>query len=214
MPQNNPQKLYQKGSRNRSYFMSSPEQIQQLRSEMGVGIMDAKKALEESGDDFEKAREILRKKGAVIASKKSTREAKEGAVVSYIHANGKIGVILKLYCETDFVARTKEFQELANNLAMHIAAMDPQYVSPNDIPADIIETEKRIYSEQFADSGKPADILEDIIKGKIDKFASEVSLLGQPFVKDQDKNIKEVIEEHIAKFGENIQIGDFTRYEL
>lgn len=176
--------------------------------------MDAKKALEESGDDFEKAKEILRKAGAALASKKSARKAREGLVASYIHANGKLGVLLKLYCETDFVARTEEFKTLANDLAMHIAAMDPQYISADDVPADVVEAERKIYAEQFAGSEKPEEVIEDIVKGKMAKFASEVSLLEQPFVKDSDKSVKSLIEEYVAKLGENIQVGDFARYEL
>lgn len=194
--------------------MPSTEDIQKLRQETGAGIMDAKNALEEAGDDIEKAREALRKKGASTAAKKGDREAREGKVVSYIHGEGKIGVLLKLYCETDFVARTEEFQKLANDIAMHIAAMDPKYVSREDIPEDVVGTEKRIYKEQAAEEGKPADVVDKIIQGKLDKFAEEVSLLEQSFVKDQDKKIKDIVEEYIAKLGENIQVGEFVRYEL
>ena len=194
--------------------MANTEDIQKLRSETGAGILDVKEALDEAGGDMENAREILRKKGAALAAKKGARETHEGLVVSYIHAGGKIGVLLKLYCETDFVARTDDFKTLADDVAMHIAAMDPEYISPEDIPEDVIEAEKKIYKEQFADSGKPEDVVENIVDGKIKKFASENSLLEQPFVKDQDKTIDELIKEHIAKLGENIQVGDFTRYEL
>lgn len=192
----------------------SMEQIQKLRQETGAGIMDVKNALDEAGGDVEKARDILRKKGAAIAAKKGARETHEGLVVSYIHAGGKIGVLLKLYCETDFVARTEDFRALADDIAMHIAAMDPEYVSGEDIPEDVISAEKKIYTEQFADSGKPEDVVSKIVEGKIHKFAAEVSLLEQSFVKDQDKKIKDLIQEYIAKLGENIQIGDFVRYEL
>lgn len=192
----------------------SMEQIQKLRAETGAGILDVKKALDEAGGDIEKARELLRKKGAAIAAKKGARETHEGLIVSYIHAGGKVGVLLKLYCETDFVARTEDFQALANDVAMHIAAMDPEYVSAEDISKEVLETEKRIYKEQFADSGKPDDVVEKIIEGKVQKYAEEVSLLEQPFVKDQDKKIKDLIEEYIAKLGENIQVGEFARYQL
>lgn len=194
--------------------MPNSEQIQQLRAETGVGIVNVKNALEEARGDMEKAKELLRKKGADFAAKKSERGAQEGVIISYIHTNGKLGVLLKLYCETDFVARTQEFKELAVNLAMHIAAMNPEYVSSKDIPKNVIETEKRIYSEQFANSEKSKEVLENIISGKIDKFAKEISLLEQAFIKDQDKTIKEVIEEQVARLGENIQVGDFIRYEL
>ncbi|MEX0878033.1 MAG: translation elongation factor Ts [Candidatus Spechtbacterales bacterium] len=192
----------------------SMEQIQKLRQETGAGIMDVKNAITEADGDEEKAREILRKKGAALAAKKGARETHEGLVVSYIHAGGKIGVLLKLYCETDFVARTEDFHALADDLAMHIAAMDPEYISVENIPEDVIETEKRIYKEQFADSDKPEDVIEKIIDGKVEKFASEVCLLGQSFVKNPDKKIGDIIQEYIAKLGENIQVGGFARYEL
>lgn len=194
--------------------MPSTEQIKQLREATGAGILDVKKALEEAGDDYDKALDILRQKGAAKAVKKGGREAGEGLVFAYIHAGGKLGVILKLHCETDFVARTKEFQQLGNDIAMHIAAMAPQYLSMEDIPEDVKEAEKKIYKEQIADSGKPEDVVEQIIEGKMQKFASEVSLLEQSFVKDPDKSIKELIEGQIAKLGENIQVGEFERFEI
>lgn len=192
----------------------SKEQIQQLRAQTGAGIMDVKKALEEAEGDAQKAKDILRKRGAVIAAKKGSREAKEGLVTSYIHGRGQVGVLLKLYCETDFVARTDEFKALARDIAMHIAAMDPEYLSRAGVPKDIINKEKEIYKEQFSDSDKPKDVVDKIIEGKLDKFMGEVSLLEQAFVKDQEKTIAKLIEEHIAKLGENIQVGDFTRYAL
>lgn len=188
--------------------------IQQLRAQTGAGIMDVKKALEEASGDVEKAKDILRKRGAAIAAKKGSREAKEGLVVSYIHAGGKVGVLLKLYCETDFVALTEEFQQLARDIAMHIAATDPEYLSQRDIPHEVMDKEKEIYKEQFKDSGKSDDVTNKIIEGKLNKFVGEVSLLQQAFVKDQDKSIAKLIEEHIAKLGENIQVGEFVRYEL
>jgi len=194
--------------------MTSAGEIKKLREQTGAGIMDVKNALQEAGGDFEKAQEILRKKGAAIAAKKGTREVKDGIIISYIHAGGKVGVLLKLYCETDFVAKTNEFQILANDIAMHIAAMDPEYVSKEHIPQDVTEAEKKIYQEQFADANKPDDIVNKIIEGKLDKFAQENSLLEQAFVKDQDKTVGGLIEEYIAKLGENIQVGEFVRYEL
>lgn len=190
------------------------KQVQQLRKETGAGIMHVKKALQEANGDLEKAREILRKIGAVIAAKKSQRETHDGLVISYIHAGGKIGVLIKIYCETDFVAKTDEFQKLGNDLAMHIAAMDPEYLSKEDIPKEVIEAERRIYKEQLNDIEKPKDIIKKIIEGKIDKFAKEVSLLEQSFVKNPDQSMRDLIEEYIAKLGENIQIGAFVRYEL
>ena len=190
------------------------KQIQQLRIETGAGIMDIKKALEEASGNMEKALEILRKKDSAIAAKKGLREAKEGLVTSYIHAGGKVGVLLKLYCETDFVARTGEFKQLAHDIALHIAAMNPEYISRADVPKEVINKEKEIYKEQFVDSGKSDDVVNKIIEGKLNKFMKEVSLLEQPFIKDQDKSIEALIEENIAKLGENIQIGEFVRYEL
>lgn len=188
--------------------------IQQLRAETGAGVMDVKRALEEAGGDIEKARETLRKRGAAVAAKKGAREAGNGIVSSYIHAGEKIGVLLKLYTETDFVARTAEFHELAHSLAMHIAASSPQYISEQDIPQEVLETERRIYREQFADSGKPAEVMDKVIEGKIAKFAEETVLLRQNFVKNPDQTIQELIESYIAKLGENIQVGGFVRYEI
>ena len=192
----------------------STQDIQKLRSETGAGIMDIKRALEEAGGDVEGARDILRKRGAATAAKKGERETHEGLVVSYIHPGGKVGVLLKLYCETDFVARTDDFQQLAADIAMHVAAMSPQYVSREAVPAEIIEKEKEVYAEQVAGEGKPADITEKIVEGKLEKFYSENVLPEQSFVKDGDKTVKERIEEAIATLGENIQIGDFVRFEL
>lgn len=192
----------------------STKDIQSLRAETGAGIMDIKKALEEAGGDVDAARDLLRKRGAATAAKKGERETHEGLIVSYIHAGGKVGVLLKLYCETDFVARTEEFQRLASDVAMHIAAMNPQYISREAVPSEVLEKEKEIYAEGMASEGKPADIVEKIIQGKIEKFYSENVLPEQSFVKDQDKTVKARIEESIATLGENIQIGDFVRYEL
>lgn len=192
----------------------STKDIQSLRAETGAGIMDIKKALEEAGGDVDAARDLLRKRGAATAAKKGERETHEGLIVSYIHAGGKVGVLLKLYCETDFVARTEEFQRLASDIAMHIAAMSPQYVSREAVPSEVLEKEKEIYAEGMASEGKPAEIVEKIIQGKVEKFYSENVLPEQSFVKDQDKTVKGRIEESIATLGENIQIGDFVRYEL
>lgn len=197
-----------------TFAMTSIDYIQQLRKETGAGVMDVKKALQEAGGDVTRAKEILRVKGAAAAAKKSERQTHEGLVVSYIHPGSKIGVLLKLYCETDFVARTEEFQTLARDIAMHIAAMNPEYVHKDDIPEAVIEAEKKIYREQYVNSRKSPDVFEKIIEGKLEKFAEEAALLSQPFVKDQDKTIREVIDQTIAKLGENIQIGDFVRYEL
>lgn len=194
--------------------MVSTQDVQQLRAETGAGIMDVKKALEEAGGDFEAAREELRKQGAAKAAKKGGREAGDGRVFAYIHSGDKVGVLLKLHSETDFVARTDEFSELGHELALHIAAMNPEYISAEDIPQEVREAEKRIYREQVADSGKPDDVIDKVVEGKMEKFAKEVSLLEQGFVKDQDKTVREIIESYVAKLGENIQVGDFVRYEI
>jgi elongation factor Ts len=194
--------------------MASAEQIQQLRKETGAGIMDVKKALDESEGDIEQARDLLRKQGAAIAAKKGERETHEGAIFSYIHAGGRIGVLLKLYCETDFVARTDDFQDLGKDLALHIAALAPQYVSRADVPASVVTKEKEIYAEQVAKDGKPREVVGKIVSGKLDKFYEEVVLLEQKFVKDAEKTTQQRIEAAVAKLGENIQVGEFVRLDL
>lgn len=194
--------------------MISPNQIKQLRDMTLASIMDCKEALEQAGGNIEEAKEILRKKGKNIAMKKSARQASEGIVHAYIHSNNKIGALLELNCETDFVARNKEFIELAHDLAMHIAAMNPRYLSPEDIPEEILKAEREIYKEQMASSGKADDIIEKAIEGKIKKYSEEICLLAQPFVKDQDKTVSELINEYIAKLGENIKVGRFVRFEI
>ncbi len=194
--------------------MIKANQVKQLRETTGASMMECKKALEESGGDEKKALKILRQKGKSIALKKSSREAKQGIIDSYIHSTGKVGVLLELNCETDFVARNEEFKKLAHDLAMHVAGMCPQYLTPGDIPEEVIKAEKDIYKKQFSDSGKPQEVIDKIIEGKIKKYSEEISLLTQPFVKNPDITIKELIEEKIAKLGENIKVGQFTRYEL
>lgn len=192
----------------------SSSQVQKLRERSGAGVMDIKRALEEAEGNPEKAYEILRRKGIEKAAKKAERETHEGRVESYIHTNRKVGVLLTLYCETDFVAQNQQFADLAHDIALHIAAADPAYVSPNDVPADIIDKEKSIYEEQLRGSGKPKEIMEQIIQGKLEKFYETSCLLNQQFIKDQDKSIADVIKEYIARLGENIQVGAFTRYQL
>ena len=194
--------------------MVSAQQVQQLRELTACGMMECKKALETANGNIEKAVEILRTTGAAKAVKKAEREASAGIIESYIHAGGKVGVLLELHCETDFVAQNEMFRQLAHDLALHIAGMDPLYVSADDIPKEVKENESRIYREQFADSGKPAEIVDKIIEGKIQAYAQDVALLEQSFVKDQDKKVKDVLNEYIAKLGENIQVGGFTRYEI
>jgi len=177
-------------------------------------MVDIKKVLVEANGDEEKAIELLRKSGQAKAVKKSERTAKEGIVASYIHSNKRVGVMLKLLCETDFVARNSDFQELAKNIAMHIAAMNPKFLKPEDISSKIVDKEKEIWTEQLKNEGKPEAMFERIIEGKEKKFREELALLSQPFVKNPDITIGELIAEKIGVIGENIQVGEFIRYEL
>ncbi len=192
----------------------SAEQLKELRDRTGISIMECKKALEESGGDIEKAIEILRKKGYARAKDKMDRETGEGLVYAYIHLDGKIGVLVEVNCETDFVARNEEFRELAKNIAMQIAAANPKYISAEDIPAEEIEKEKDIIREQLKDSKKPAEIIEKIVQGKLNKYYEEVCLLEQPFIRDDKIKVQQFIASHIAKFGENIRVRRFARFEL
>ncbi len=194
--------------------MATLEQVKALREKTGAGIVDVKKALEEAGDDEAKAIDILRLKGKAKAEKKSDREAGEGVVASYVHSNGKVGVLVKLLCETDFVARNEEFVELGRDLAMQIAAMNPKYVKPDDVPAEEIEREKVFWQEETAREGKPAEIAEKILIGKEKRYREEHALLTQAFVKDSSKTVEELLTEKIQKIGENIQVGGFVRFEL
>lgn len=194
--------------------MITADQVKKLRDRTGVSMMECKKALEEARGDLEKAGEILRTSGAAKAVRKAERATQAGIIESYIHAGGKVGVLLKVQCETDFVARNEQFKQLAHDIALHIAGMNPLYVSIDDIPQEVQENEKRIYAEQFAGSGKSQEIVEKIIEGKIRTYAAEVALLEQPYVKDQDKKVQDVINDAIAKLGENISVGEFTRYEI
>jgi elongation factor Ts len=191
----------------------SAHEVKELREKTGVGMMECKKALVDSGGDFEKAIDLLRQKGLATAAKKSGRTASEGLIGSYLHM-GRIGVLVEVNCETDFVARTDDFMELVKDIAMHIAASNPVYVSREEVPQDVLEREKAIYKAQVAD--KPAHIVEKIVEGKLDKFYSETCLLEQIFVKDPDqkKNVSDIITEKVAKLGENILVGRFTRYQL
>jgi len=188
--------------------------IVKLRSLTGAGIVDCQKALQEGGNDFEKAVELLRKKGQKVAANKQERETKEGLIYSYIHAGGRVGVLVELLCETDFVARNDEFKQLAHDIALHIAAMNPLVVSQSDVAPGTLEKEKEIYREQMKDEKKPQEILEKIIEGKIAKYYQEVCLLNQQFVKDDTLTIQGLIERTIGKIGENIKVGRFTRYSL
>ncbi|HOP29729.1 MAG TPA: translation elongation factor Ts [Spirochaetota bacterium] len=188
--------------------------IKELRDKTQAGMVDCKKALVENDGDIDKAVEYLRKKGLASADKKMGREVTEGIVASYIHSNSKIGVLIELKCATDFVARNEEFVNLAKEIAMQIAAANPLYVKPEDVPADIIEKEKEIYREQMKNSGKPDNVIEKIVEGKLTKFYSEVCLLEQEFIKDSAVKIQDLIKQKIAVFGENIEVGKFSRFQI
>lgn len=190
--------------------------IKELRELTGAGIVDVKEALTEAGDDRDKALDILRKKGMAKLAKKADRVAKEGIVESYIHAGGRIGALVELNCETDFVARTEDFVALAKELALHIAASNPLYVSREDVPAEVVEKELEIYKEQAKDqvAGKPDDIVEKMMTGKLEKYYEESCLLEQAFVKDSSKKISDLISESTAKMGENVQVRRFARFHL
>lgn len=192
----------------------SLEKIQKLRKQTLASINEVKRALDEANGDEEQAILILKKRGKIIADKKLSRETKAGIIASYLHANGRIGVLLELKCETDFVAKNDEFQTLARDLAMHIAAMSPLYLKPEDVPADTVEVEKSIYESQGDIANKPPQVQQAIIEGKLKKYYSEQCLLEQYFVKDDSKTVREQIAEYIAKVGENIEVGRFSRFEI
>ncbi|MEK7735867.1 MAG: translation elongation factor Ts [Nitrospirota bacterium] len=191
----------------------SADRVKELREKTGAGMMECKKALTESNGDFEKAIDCLRQKGLATAAKKASRSASEGLVSSYIHMD-KIGVLLEVNCETDFVAKTDDFKGLVKDIALHIAAANPSYLSHEDVPQDIIEREKDIYKAQVAN--KPPQVVEKIVEGKLDKFFGDMCLLEQAFVKDPEQKlkIKELVTEKIAKLGENIVIRRFVRFQL
>lgn len=188
--------------------------VKELREKTGTGMMDCKKALAESEGDMEKAVDYLRRKGLAAAAKKMSRVAAEGLVGAYIHAGGKIGVLVELNCETDSLARAPEFQSLLKDVAMQIAAANPRYVRPEDVPPQEIEREREIYRRQALDSGKPEKIVDKIVEGKMERFYSEVCLLVQAFIKDPDRKVGELIQEAIARLGEKIQVRRFVRYHL
>jgi elongation factor Ts len=189
-------------------------QVKALREKTGAGFMDCKKAIQEAQGDLNKAVELLRKKGIATAQKKAGREAREGVIESYIHPGSRLGVLLELNCETDFVAKTDEFKALARNLAMQVAAANPQTVQREDLPQDVIDKELDIYKTQARNEGKPDNIVDRIAQGKIDKFYQEACLLEQSYVRDPDKTVKDLLTEHVAKLGENIVVKRFVRYQL
>ena len=190
------------------------DKVKELRERTGIGMMECKSALHESGGDLDKAIEILRKKGHARAQAKSGRAANQGLVGSYIHMNGRIGVLVELNCESDFVARNEEFQALLKEIAMQIAAAKPRYVSSADVPADIVAAEKDIIASQLGDMKKPPEIMDKIVQGKLGKFFEEVCLLDQPYIREDKLKVRDLIAQAVAKIGENIKIGRFTRYEI
>jgi elongation factor Ts len=190
------------------------EMVKLLREATNAGVLDCKKALSDSNGDFDAAVEFLRKKGLASAAKKASRDANEGLIGSYIHGGSKVATLVELNCETDFVARTDEFQQLARDLAMHITAARPQWVGREDVPADAVAKEMDIYREQMATSGKPAQVVDKIVDGKLDKWYSEVCLLEQPFVKNPDVTVKDLLTNAVASLGENIKVRRFARLEI
>lgn len=192
----------------------SAEQVNELRQKTGLGLMECKKALTESDGNVEKAIEELRKKGLAKAAKKADRVTSQGRIETYIHGEGRVGVMVEVHCETDFVAKNDQFKEFVHDIALHIAGVNPLYIKPEDVPAEVLDKEKEIFSEQLKNEGKPENIIEKIMAGKVNKYYEEVCLLKQPFLKDNDKTVEQYITEQIATIGENIKIVRFTRYEL
>ncbi len=193
---------------------STIEKIKQLREETAAGMMDVKRALEETDGDVEGARKVLRERGQAIAAKKSSREATEGLVDAYIHFNGRVGVLVEVNCETDFVARTPEFKEFARNVALHVASMKPLVVAPEDLPAEAREEERQVVNKQVAEMGKPENIQAQIVEGRMRKWESEQALLTQAYVKEMDKTVGDLLQDTIQRVGENVVIRRFVRYEL
>src|SRR3954464_522676 len=189
-------------------------QVKELREKTGAPMMDCKQALSEAKGDFEQAVVVLRKKGVSVAAKKATRVTSEGSVAQYIHAGGKIGVLVEVNCESDFVARTDDFKELVHDIAMHIAASDPKYIRKEDVTPEAFEKEKDIARAQAATTGKPAQVIEKIVEGKMSKYYEEVCLLDQPFIKDQTISISQLIAQKVGKLGENIAVRRFARFKV
>jgi len=194
--------------------MISASVVKELRERTGVGMMECKKALQETEGNLDKAIEYLRERGLAVAAKKSGRIAAEGIVESYIHAGGKIGVLLEVNCETDFVAKTDEFRTFVRDIAMHIAASNPKYIARSEVTGDTIEKERDILRAQAIHEGKPEKIVDKIVEGRIEKFYKDICLLEQPFVKDPDKTVQEMVTQMIASIGENINIRRFSRFQM
>ncbi len=188
--------------------------VKELRDKTAAGMMDCKKALTETNGDMEKAIDLLRQKGLAVAAKRAGRETSEGIIATYIHAGGKLGVMVEIGCETDFVAKTDKFVEFGRDVAMHIAAANPVAVTREEVPEEVVAREKDIYMKQALDSGKPENIVEKMVSGKIEKFLSEVVLLEQKFVKDPDRSIQEIMTDLVGKMGENISIKRFARFQI
>jgi elongation factor Ts len=190
------------------------QMVKELREATNAGVLDCKKALQDANGDFEAAIEILRKKGLSSAAKKATRDTNEGIIGTYIHAGAKMAGMVALSCETDFVARTERFQQLARDIAMHVVASRPLYITREEVPTDLVEREKTIYREQMINSGKPAQVIDKIVEGKLDKWLSEICLLDQPFVKDPDVTIQSLLTDSVAALGENIRVSRFERLAI
>jgi elongation factor Ts len=192
----------------------SASAVKELREKTGAGMMDCKKALAETGGDVQKAIDYLRQKGLAAAAKKADRVAADGAVGAYVHPGGKIGVLVEINCETDFVARTAEFQSLLKDIAMQVAAANPRYLRREEVPVAELDKEKEIYRQQALETGKPEKVVDKIVEGKLERFYSEACLLEQAFIKDPDKKVTDIVNESIGRLGENIQIRRFSRYHL
>lgn len=194
--------------------MVSIDQIRQLREATGISMMDCKGALEEAEGDIEKAKKILREKGKEIIKGKEGKEISQGIVTSYVHLGSKLGVLVELHSETDFVAKNEEFKKLAHEICLQIAAMRPLFVKKEEIPEEFLDGERKIYQKQFEGSGKPQKVIDQIVEGKLEKYKKEISLLSQVWVKDETKTIEELIGDYVAKLGEKIEIAKFARYEI
>ena len=190
------------------------QMVKELRQATGAGVLDCREALKASDGDFDKAATYLREKGLAAAAKRATREADEGLIGAYIHAGSKVAALVELNCETDFVARTDEFQELAHDLAMQVVAAKPLYLRREDVPQEVVESELSIYRAQMADSGKPANVIDRIVQGKLEKYYEEAVLLEQPFIKDPSVTVGELVQKNNARLGENLVVRRFVRYEV
>ena len=194
--------------------MLNIDQLKQLRQETGISFAECKKALDEAKGDIKEAKRILREKGKEIAESKVLRKTEQGIIESYLHPGGKIGVLLEINCESDFVAKSEEFKKLAHEICLQIAAMKPLFLDEKEIPEEFLDGEKKIYQKQFEDSGKPQKIIDQIIEGKLSKYKKEISLLSQSWIKDETKTIEDLIKEYSSRLGENIRLKRFTRYEI